>query len=149
MSEKKMAKYSGFLSQLEREIAKLNEHMPKGKKSLAELLEEATPSFLTRDGKTSAINQEELKFLAELIPPKFQKEIMLPFTILRRTSLGAGAHTIGGSKLEQFTVLRIIEKISSPFSAWRETQLPRCIYSPEVALLRKKIPTTSTIGFGT
>lgn len=144
-----MAKYSGFLSKIEREIAKLNDHMPKGKKSLAELLEEPVPAFITRDGKTSAINQEELRYLATVIPPEFRKDIMLPFTVLRRTSLGPGAHTIGGSKLEQFTVLRIIEKITEPFSAWREAQLPRCIYSPEVALLRQKIPTTSTIGFGT
>ena len=144
-----MTKYTGFLSQIEREIAKLNDHMPKGKKSLAELLEEASPTFITRDGKTSTINQEELRYLATIIPPEYRKEIMLPFTILRRTSLGPGAHTIGGSKLEQFTVLRILEKIAAPFSTWREARLPRCIYSPEVALLRQKIPTTSTIGFGT
>lgn len=143
-----MKKYSGFLSGLEREIAQLNDHMPKTKKALSELLKESSPSFTTRDGQSSAVRLEELKKLAEIIPPEFHSQIMLPFILLRRTSLGAGAHTIGGSKLEQFTILRILGKINSPFEAWRLVELPRIIYSPEVGLLRQKLPTTLTIGFG-
>jgi hypothetical protein len=73
---------------------------------------------------------------------------MLPFTVLRRTSLGPGAHSIGGTKLDQFTVLRIISKIQDNYEAWREISLPKCIYPPEVSLLRRKLPTTTTIGFG-
>ena len=144
-----MKKYSGFLSQLEREITQLNNHMPRTKKSLLQLLNEKAPSFTTREGESSAVKLEELKTLADEIPAKFHGKILLPFTILRRTSLGPGAHTIGGSKLEQFALLRIAQKINTPFTAWRESQLPRCIYSPEVALIRQKLPTTVMIGFGT
>ncbi len=143
-----MKKYNGFLSGLEREIAQINDHMPKTKKSLSELLSEPAPGFTTRDGKKSAVSFEELKELAEIVPPKYHNKIMIPFTILRRTSLGPGAHTIGGSKIDQFTVLHILGKISAPFETWRSARLPRIIYSPEVALLRKKLPTTVTIGFG-
>ncbi len=144
-----MKKYSGFLSGIEREIAQLNDHMPRTKKSLSELLKESSPAFTTRDGQRSAVRRQELEMLAETIPSELYSQIMLPFTILRRTSLGPGAHTIGGSKLEQFTVLHILGKINSSFSAWREVPLPRIIYSPEVGLLRQKLPTTLTIGFGT
>lgn len=143
-----MKKYSGFLSGLEREIAQLNDHMPKTKKSLSELLDERAPGFTTREGQKSAVRCEELKELADAIPSKYHNQIMLPFTILRRTSLGPGAHTIGGSKLEQFTVLRILGKINSPYETWRSARLPRIIYSPELGFLRQKLPTTVTIGFG-
>jgi uncharacterized protein (UPF0216 family) len=143
-----MKKYSGFLSGLEREIAQINDHMPKTKKPLSELLKEKTPGFITREGQKSAVRVEELKELAKLVPPEYHSKIMLPFTILRRTSLGSGAHTIGGSKLEQFTVLLILGRVESPFESWRSTELPRIIYSPEVGFLKQKLPSTLTIGFG-
>lgn len=143
-----MKKYSGFLSGLEREIAQINDHMPRTKKPISKLLQEQAPGFTMRDGQKSAVRKEELKELSELIPIEYHDQILLPFTVLRRTSLGSGAHTIGGSKLEQFTLFHILGKIDRPFEAWRTTQLPRIIYSPEVALLRQKLPTTVTIGFG-
>lgn len=122
--------------------------MPRTKKTLEQLLIEQKPSFLTRDGQVSAIRREELEKLAELVPSKFHSEILLPFTILRRSSLGSGTHTIGGTKLEQFTVLRIINKVTARYDVWREISLPKCIYSPEVSLLRRELPTITTIGFG-
>jgi uncharacterized protein (UPF0216 family) len=143
-----MKKYSGFLSGLEREIAQINDHMPKTKKPLSELLKEKSPGFITREGQKSAVRLEELKELAKLVPPEYHTKILLPFTVLRRTSLGLGAHTIGGSKLEQFTVLLILGRIEGPFESWRSTELPRIIYSPEVGLLKQKLPSTLTIGFG-
>lgn len=143
-----MKKYTGFLSSLEREITQINDHLPKTKKSLSDLLKEQAPNFTTRDGQKSAVRIKELEELANLIPSEYHNQIMLPFTILRRTSLGPGAHTIGGSKLEQFTVLHILGKIHSPFETWRSTSLPRIIYSPEVGLLRQRLPTTLMIGFG-
>lgn len=144
-----MTKYSGFLSRIERDITQINDHMPRTKKSLAQLLSEKAPAFTTRDGQSSAVKREELETLANQIPAEFHEKIMLPFTVLRRTSLGPGAHTIGGSKLEQFVVLQILGKVKTSFTMWREVILLQIIYSPEVALLRQKFPTTSTIGFGT
>lgn len=143
-----MKKYSGFFSNLEREIAQLNDHLPRTKKVLVDMLAEPAPGFTSRDGQKSAVRVEELKELAEIIPEIYHKQIMLPFTVLRRTSLGPGAHTIGGSKFEQFIVLRILGKIDSPFETWRSARLPRIIYSPEVGVLRQKFPTLVTIGFG-
>ncbi len=143
-----MTKFAGFLDRLERELAQLNDHMPQTKKSLAQLLSEPEPAFLTREGQTSGVRREELEYLAQLVPSELHAEIMLPFTILRRTSLGRGAFTIGGSKLDQLTVLRIIGRVTTPFQSWKEVELPRCIYSPELVLLRKKLASTVTIGFG-
>ncbi len=143
-----MKKYSGFLSGLEREIAQINDHMPKTKKPLSQLLKEKSPGFITREGQKSAVRVEELNELAQVVPSEYHNRIMIPFTILRRTTLGPGAHTIGGSKLEQFTVLLILGRVERPFESWRSTELPRIIYSPEVGLLRQKLPTTLTIGFG-
>jgi len=144
-----MTKYSGFFSALEKEIAQMNNHMPKAKKTLLQLLSENAPAFTSRDGQRSAVRREELEELAAKIPQEFHNQIQLPFTVLRRTSLGPGAHTVGGSKLEQFSVYKILGKIKNPYSMWREINLPRIIYSPEVAILRRKLPTTLMIGFGT
>ena len=144
-----MTKYSGFFSALEKEIAQLNNHMPRMKKPLLQLLSENAPAFTSRDGQRSAVRREELEELAAIIPPEFHDQIQLPFTVLRRTSLGPGAHTIGGSKLEQFSIYKILGKQTIPYSMWRESNLPRIIYSPEVAILRQKLPTTLMIGFGT
>ena len=110
-----MKKYSGFLSRIEREITQMNDHMPRTKKSLFQLLSETAPAFTTRDGQRSAVKREEVETLSELVPPNYHAQIMLPFTILRRTSLGPGAHTIGGSKLEQFVILNILlRNLSNP-----------------------------------
>ena len=144
-----MTKYSGFFSALEKEISQLNNHMPKAKKSLLQLLSESAPAYTSRDGQRSAVRREELQELAAIIPKEFHDQIQLPFTVLRRTSLGPGAHTVGGSKLEQFSVFKILGKIEKSYSMWRESKLPRIIYSPEVAILRRKLPTTLMIGFGT
>ncbi|MFX0169190.1 MAG: DUF61 family protein [Candidatus Hodarchaeota archaeon] len=144
-----MKKYTGFLSALEKEIAQLNEHMPRSKKTLSQLLSEKAPAFTTRDGQRSAVRREEIETLAAQIPQELHEQIQLPFTVLRRTSLGPGAHVVGGSKLDQFTVFKILGKIEKSYSMWRECNLPRIIYSPEVAILRRKLPTTLTIGFGT
>ncbi|MFX1475574.1 MAG: DUF61 family protein, partial [Promethearchaeota archaeon] len=95
----------------------------------------------------SAIRREELEQLAKQVPPRFHSVIMLPFTILRRTSLGPGAHTIGGTKLEQFTVFKMVNKVTAPYEVWREITLPKCLYSPEVSTLRRKFPTITAIGF--
>jgi uncharacterized protein (UPF0216 family) len=143
-----MKKYSGFLSGLEREIAQINDHMPRTKKSLSELLNEKAPGFTTREGQKSAVRHEDLKALAKVVPPEYHSTIMLPFTILRRTTLGPSAHTIGGSKLEQFIILFILGKVDGPFEMWRSADLPRIIYSPEVGLLKQKFPTIITVGFG-
>jgi uncharacterized protein (UPF0216 family) len=141
-----MPRFNGFLSRIEKEIGQLNEHMPRTKKSLAQFLSEEAPMFKTRDGQSSAVRKEELEYLAGEIPSEFHGEIMIPFTIVRRTSMGSGAHTIGGSKLEQFILLRILGKIKAPFEFWRETPIPEIIYSPEVMILRKKLRTTTAIG---
>jgi uncharacterized protein (UPF0216 family) len=143
-----MTKFAGFLDRIERELAQLNDHMPQTKKTLAQLLNEPEPAFMTRNGQASEVRREELEYLAELVPPELHAEVMLPFTILRRTSLGRGAFTIGGSKLDQFIVLRIIGRLTVPFDSWQETELPRCIYSPELVLLRRRLASTVTIGFG-
>jgi len=143
-----MKPFEGFLTELEREISHINNHMPRAKKTLRQLLQETAPSFTTRDGQMSAVRREELDYLASLIPSDYHDEIRLPFIILRRTSLGPGAHTIGGTKLEQFIIFRVLGTIDAPFRDWRVTRLPRFIYSPEVAILRRKLPTTTVVGFG-
>ncbi|MFX1563484.1 MAG: DUF61 family protein [Promethearchaeota archaeon] len=142
-----MSRFNGFLSRIEREIGQLNEHMPRTKKSLGQFLSEEDPIFMTRDGQPSAVRKEELEFLAGEIPSRLHRKIMIPFTIIRRTSMGRGAHTIGGSKLEQFTLLRILGKVTASFDVWRETPIPEIIYSPEVTILRTKLRTTTVVGF--
>lgn len=141
-----MSGFNGFLSRIEREIGQLNEHMPRAKKTLAQFLGEVAPAYMTRDGQSSAVRREELEYLANEIPSIFHEDIMIPFTIIRRISMGRGAHTIGGSKLEQFSLLKILGRITAAFELWQETPIPQAIYSPEVTIIRRKLRTTTVLG---
>jgi uncharacterized protein (UPF0216 family) len=135
---------------IEHEIDSINDHLPKKRVPLHELLEMEEPSYETRDGKISVFKKEELTQLAADIPEKHHKDITLPIVILRRMDLGTGIHTIAGTKHELFIIHRTIQKVIGQvdleweeFPKWRPLER---LARPEVQVLRRKLPSTTCIG---
>jgi len=134
---------------LENDIDTANDHLPAQKASLAFLLLEEKPSYLTRGGEQSRFLAEELSTLANEIPLEFHSTFMLPIVILRRMDLGIGIYTIAGSKTELFLVHKLLEQKPidwDQLKTWRP--LDRLV-RPQVQIIRRKLPSTTCLGFTT
>jgi len=85
---------------LREEVRKLNQHMPKERKSLRTLLNERTPSVETQDGGSTIMRKKDLQRLAEVVPPSLHEKIRPPIIVQRRFDLGSSRYTVSGSSLE-------------------------------------------------
>jgi hypothetical protein len=108
-------------------------HLPERRISLKEALSSAQPRVPTRDGGFHSFKREELELLAELLPEAEREKLLLPIFIALDPKLGRGAARISG-EVEARVAGRLIGK---------ETTGELVIYRPEVALLRRKLPTTT------
>jgi len=115
------------------ELAKLNIHLPERRVSLKEALSSSKPCVVARDGSTHLFKREELGFLAKLLPEAEHGRLQLPILIAIDPKLGRGAARISG-EAEAKVAAAILGKKA-------EGEL--LIYRPEVALLRRKLPTTT------
>ncbi len=116
------------------ELSKLNVHLPERRPSLREALSSARPQVVARDGSTHAFKREELEFLAGLLPEADRDKLQLPILIALEPKLGRGTARISG-EAEVKVVSQVLEKEASAGEL--------LIYRPEVAILRKKLPTTT------
>jgi uncharacterized protein (UPF0216 family) len=139
---------SGFDRIIEHEIDTANDHLPLRRKMLREIVESGQWDYQTRGGETSVFRQEEIEYLKSIVPSELQSEIHLPIIILRRTDLGKGLYTIAGCKAELFLVNRIVLGYDDlrwdELGTWKPAER---LVRPEVQILRKKLPSTTTIGF--
>jgi uncharacterized protein (UPF0216 family) len=134
---------------IENEIDASNDHLPAKKISLSELLGSNTPSFDTRGGETSLFLKHEIEMLAKEIPTKYHEEFMLPIVILRRMDLGTGIFTVAGSKTELFFVHKVLGQDNLHWDdliSWRPVDR---LARPQVQLIRRKLSSTTTLGFTT
>ncbi|KXA92376.1 hypothetical protein AKJ65_07650 [candidate division MSBL1 archaeon SCGC-AAA259E19] len=125
---------------LKKEIRSLNRHLPKGRTSLAELLEQKKPRIETRDGSTHRFKKDELEYLAELLPEEKHSKLKLPIIIRISPQLGRGAAQVSG-KIEQKVFREILDKEG------RKKDNKLLIYRPEVRKIRQKLPTTTQYAF--
>ncbi len=116
------------------ELSKLNVHLPERRLSLREALSSARPQVVARDGSTHAFKREELKFLAGLLPEAERDKLQLPILIGLEPKLGRGTARISGE-----AEVRVVSQVLEKEPAAGEL----LIYRPEVAILRKKLPTTT------
>lgn len=134
---------------IEHDIDSLNDHLPESRVPLSDLIGVDSPQFRTRIGEVSVFHVEEIGKLALEVPEQFHEDIQLPIIILRRLDYGAGIYTVAGNKAELFTVHRVIESTDmewGDFPKWKPIeQLAR----PQVQILRRRLPSTTTIGIGT
>lgn len=117
----------------ERELTRLNIHLPEKRISLKEALSSSKPLVKTKAGTTHSFKREELEFLSKITPKEEWDELRLPILIALEPKLGRGAARISG-KAEGEVASKILNKRSGG---------ELVIYRPEVAILRKKLPTTS------
>lgn len=117
----------------ERELARLNVHLPEKRMSLKEALSSSKPLVKTKAGATHSFKREELEFLSKIVPDDEWGELKLPILIVLEPKLGRGAARISG-KSEVEVAGKILDKTGGG---------ELLIYRPEVAILRKKLPTTT------
>jgi len=134
---------------LENDLDTANDHLPSKKASLAELLREEKPSYLTRSGEKSLFLIDEVKRVAEETPVEYHDSFMLPIVILRRMDLGIGIYTIAGSKIELFFIHRNLNPSELSWSLLKGWRPIDRIARPQVQIVRRKLPSTTCLGFTT
>jgi uncharacterized protein (UPF0216 family) len=131
---------------IEHEIDTLNDHLPRSRIYLVDLLKGEDPYFVTRSGEKSVFKIEELEWFRNEVPVKFQKSIRLPIVLLRRLDRGLGIHTVAGNKTELFVIHKILgydDLEWDNFTTWKPVeQLAR----PQVQIIRQKLPSTTSLG---
>ena len=133
---------------IEHDIDTLNDHLPETRVPLSDLIGVESPQFKTRVGEVSVFRVEEIENLSQEVPSKFHEQIRLPIVILRRLDYGSGIYTIAGSKAESFMVHRVIGYVDlgwEEFTSWKSVEK---LARPQVQLLRRKLPSTTSIGIG-
>jgi len=116
------------------ELSKLNVHLPEKSLSLKDALSSAKPQVVTRDGSVHTFKREELEFLAGLLPEADRDKLQLPILIALEPKLGRGTARISG-EAEVKVVSQVLEKEPAAGEL--------LIYRPEVAILRRKLSTTT------
>ena len=131
---------------IERDIDTLNDHLPESRHTLTDLIRAETPQFRTRDGQISVFRKEELEKLAIEVPSRFHDDVRLPIVLLRRLDYGTGIYTIAGNKVELFMLHRTLGYVDLEwvnFGTWKPVET---LARPQVQLLRRKLPSTTSIG---
>ncbi|MBT3362702.1 MAG: DUF61 family protein [Chloroflexi bacterium] len=90
------------------EFRVLNAHLPREKKSLANLIEEEHPCVLLSDGSAHFFKRKELDLLAGMLTPQEQEKLSLPILI----EINPGQNEIGllasGQSIEAKVLAQVI-----------------------------------------
>ncbi len=133
---------------LGQELRKLNNHLPKQRRTLDELLKSDRPMVESVDGSSIIINKTELQEFAKIVPAEYQDRIKLPIIILRRMELGKSVHTIAGERIEEFTVRKILDLTRDEYHRMYKEQDTTFLYRPQVVELLRRFHSLIVIGFG-
>lgn len=117
---------------LKKQVISLNRHLPRRRKTLAELLKEERPHVLGADGTRHRFKNAELKEIASMIDKEDYTKLKLPIYI-EIESLTSGARIAGDM---ESTIICKILKIDP---CKREL----FIYRPQIKELRIKFPTAT------
>lgn len=116
------------------ELSRLNAHLPEKRMSLREALSSHKPQVSTKNGGVYTFKREELEFLARILPQDSWDNLMLPILISLVPKLGRGAAKIDGE-----AEVKVAGHLLGKEKAGHEL----VIYRPEVAVLRRRLPTTT------
>ncbi|MDH5442769.1 MAG: DUF61 family protein [Hadesarchaea archaeon] len=116
------------------ELSRLNLHLPERRLSLKEALLSPRPQVVARDGSVHVFKRGELEFLAGLLPEADRDKLPLPILIALEPKLGRGTARISGE-----VEVKVVSQVLGKEAAAGEL----LIYRPEVAILRRKLPTTT------
>ena len=122
------------------ELRIVNTGLPQSQKWLSNLLNEKYPHVVCNDGSTHFFKRSELEYLASMLDTDEQETLPLPMLI----ELGANqaeAAIICEGKVEE----KVISKALNMPVTCEERRIR--IYKPQLALLRKKLKTTTVYVF--
>ncbi len=124
---------------LQREIFRVNLHLPRRRVALGELLDMKDPRVTLRDGSDHHFKRDELLYLASLLGDE-SRLLKLPI-ILEISTLNRGYFRVRG-RLE----VRVIDEILGeydPLNERTEALYPRYL----LPRIRRRLPTTTTYAF--
>lgn len=90
------------------EFRVLNAHLPKARKSLAELLKEEHPSVLLNDGSAHFLKRKELTYLASIVSTEEQELLKLPILIEIEAGTNEIGLLVGGQNIEAKVISQVI-----------------------------------------
>jgi len=125
---------------LAEELKLANKHLPKHRKSLAELLTEEDPHVLCLDGTFHYFRRSELRTLARLLPKNQWNELKLPIIIEVGETL---SRDVAGVIRDSIAAKIIAKLLNIPYKE-REILI---LYRPQLAELRAKLETTTQYAF--
>ncbi len=139
-------KLSNFLKH---EIDSINMHLPKKRVTLEQALK-GYNYYVSRENIQLYIDEKEIDLLQSLCPQNLFTSVHLPILIIRRRDIGHGTYIISGELIEQYLVLKTLEKIEIGWDKFLEEQIASkeiYLYKPDLIQVRKRLPTSTVIGF--
>ncbi len=137
-----MRGYDRYLTHIDVMVKKLNQHLPKNRKSLSKLLSEKEPYVELADGSKHHFKRQDLSRASELAAKGQRETILLPILVVRRLEFGKSTYIILGGKAEKQLVKTVLELTKSSCNS---DEL--FIYKPQVQKLIKELGSLITIGF--
>jgi len=138
-----------FNALIGREIRQLNNHLPKRRRDLKELLDQKNDSTVEAiDGTQLLLRREELQELANIVPIEYHQRLRLPFIILRQMEMGKSSFSVVGDQLETFTIQKILGRTTDSFHQMYQHKEQFLLYRPEVSELVGRFHSLVVIGFG-
>lgn len=131
------------------EIGRLNNHLPKSRTTLGEVLRGGPRYVQARDGSQILFVKEDVERLSAEIPSKFHDRVKLPFLILRRMDLGKSTYSVAGDEFEERVVAKLLgleaaELDKPPL----EVKSPLYLYKPHISELIRRFHSVVILAFG-
>jgi len=122
------------------ELRVVNAGLPRSQKQLSALLLEEYPHVICSDGSTHFFKRRELEYLASMINTNEQEALLLPM-LIELGSNQAEAAIICQTDVEEKVISKTLSMPTTP------KQERITIYKPQLALLRKRLKTTTQYVF--
>jgi len=122
------------------ELRVVNAGLPRSQKQLSALLLEEYPHVICSDGSTHFFKRRELEYLASMINTEEQEALLLPM-LIELGSNQAEAAIICQTDVEEKVISKTLSMPTTP------KQGRITIYKPQLALLRKRLKTTTQYVF--
>jgi len=131
------------------EIRRLNNHLPKQRRLLSDLLAQNNdPTVETVDGTSLLLRRVEIQELAKIVPAEYHERLRIPFIILRRMEMGRSIYTVVGDQIEAFTIQKILGRTNDSYHETYKHREQTFLYRSEVTELVGKFHSLVVIGFG-
>ena len=125
---------------LEGELRIVNSGLAQRQKSLHDLLNETHPHVISCDGSMYTFKNKELQYIASLITPEEENQLLLPITI-EIGNISSETNVLCQSDIE----VKVISKLLGMTIASKDSRIK--LYPSQLAVLRKTARTTTQYMF--